>query len=98
MHTDLHLFFPFSSESLIRFPDFSTVFSSLIISLYKLYSTEKNLKEVPPGTKTLTQVGPGRLAPLAPSPSSQNTPLAHVFVPLVVKLSVSTVSIFFPLY
>ncbi|XP_077842682.1 ADP-ribosylation factor-binding protein GGA2 isoform X1 [Macaca mulatta] len=46
------------------------------------YVSQKSVpKEVPPGTKS----SPGwswEAGPLAPSPSSQNTPLAQVFVPL----------------
>uniref|UniRef100_A0A8D1WUZ9 Golgi associated, gamma adaptin ear containing, ARF binding protein 2 n=1 Tax=Sus scrofa TaxID=9823 RepID=A0A8D1WUZ9_PIG len=46
------------------------------------YIPQKSIpKEVPPGTKS----SPGwswEAGPLASSPSSQNTPLAHVFVPL----------------
>ncbi|OWK11502.1 hypothetical protein Celaphus_00007011 [Cervus elaphus hippelaphus] len=46
------------------------------------YIPQKSIpKEVPPGTKS----SPGwswEAGPLAPSPSSQNTPLAQVFVPL----------------
>nr|XP_039334052.1 ADP-ribosylation factor-binding protein GGA2 [Saimiri boliviensis boliviensis] len=46
------------------------------------YVSQKSIpKEVPPGTKS----SPGwswEAGPLAPSPSSQNTPLAQVFVPL----------------
>ncbi|XP_024600115.1 ADP-ribosylation factor-binding protein GGA2 [Neophocaena asiaeorientalis asiaeorientalis] len=54
----------------------------LILFLCRNYIPQKNIpREVPPGTKS----SPGwswEAGPLASSPSSQNTPLAQVFVPL----------------